>query len=113
MNFKSGVDPRYLSAPAWHGLWIADKEYQLQTDEEATCTSTGESKHSKERSRHYTGAYGFGYSHAFDLRIWVFVDEDETTNFALGLKSSLGEDYVVVVESDHIHVHWSPVYHEE
>ena len=106
MKFKQGVNPRYLSAPAWWGLWQADSIHKILSSQEAVCTSTGDSKHSVERSKHYTGDYGCGYCDAFDLRTW-HVDPKE---YAKRLKKRLGKDYVVIVESDHIHIHHGPVY---
>ena len=106
MKFKEDVDPRYLSAPAWLGLWKADQVHIALVGKQAVCTSTGESKHSVKRSRHYTGEYGFGFANAFDLRTWYV----EVALFAERLKEELGEDYVVIIEETHIHVHWAPVF---
>ena len=105
MQFKKGVDPKHLSAPAWYGLHKADQIHRRMASREAVCTSTGEGKHRAERSMHYTGEYGRGWSRAFDLRIW-HVDPPE---YARRLKLSLGKDYVVLLEQTHIHVHWAPV----
>lgn len=112
MKFKRGVNPLYLSAPAWHGLWKADELHKELVGEEATCTSTGEGKHSVLRSKHYTGDYGFGYGQAFDLRIWAFPTLDEQKSLTSRLQKRLGKDYVVLLEKTHIHVHWGPQYHE-
>lgn len=108
MNFKQGVDPKYLSAPAWWGLWKADEVHKGLAQKEAVCTSTGDSRHSADRSRHYTGDYGFGFCDAFDLRTWHV----EAEEYAAVLREELGPDYVVIVESDHIHCHWAPVYRD-
>ncbi len=116
MKFKKGVDPRYLSSPAWHGLYLSDLVHRkLYKGQEATCTSTGDSRHSVERSRHYTGAYGLGFCNAFDLRTWAAGPHGEEGQearevFAKELREMLGDDYVVLAESNHIHVHWAPVY---
>lgn len=108
MQFKSGVNPRYLSAPAWFGAWQAARLHLEDTGGlEAVITSTGEARHSAERSAHYAGEYGFGFSRGFDLRIWHL---DNPADFRSRLKKRLGKDYVVVLESDHIHVHWSPTF---
>ena len=110
MNFKFGVSPKYLSAPAWFGLWQADELHKKITGQEATCTSTGEGKHSVERSMHYTGAYGYGHGQAFDLRIWAFETLQEQQEFRTKLKKKLGKDYVVILEKTHIHIHWGPTH---
>ena len=109
MKFKQHVDPRYLGAPAWYGLWLADELHKKVTGRDAVCTSTGEGRHSVMRSMHYTGAYGRGHGRAFDLRIWHLENPAE---FTRKLKKRLGPDYVVLLEKTHIHVHWGPVYHE-
>lgn len=108
MRFKADVDPKYLASPMWYALWLADELHQEEAGRPATCTSTGESKHHALRSRHYPGEWGYGYSHAFDLRTWHI----EAEAFAIKLRERLGGDYVVLVEDDHIHVHWGPVFHE-
>ena len=106
MKFKQGVDPKYLSAPAWYALWQADEAHKALCGKESVCTSTGDSKHSAERSKHYTGDWGYGYCQAIDLRTW-HVDPKE---YAKRLRRRLGKDYVVLVESDHVHIHHDPVY---
>jgi len=109
MKFKEGVDPKFLSAPAWHGLWVSDQVHKEMCGKDVVCTSTGEAQHSAKRSRHYTGAWGRGYGQAFDLRTW-YVDAQD---FASQLRFKLGDDYVVIVEDDHIHCHWSPIYKDD
>ena len=114
MKFKSRVSPKQLSAPAWYALYQADELHKKVTGEEATCTSTGEGRHSVERSMHYTGEYGNGFGRAFDLRIWAFDNPNNgsAAQFRTKLKKKLGKDYVVILESTHIHVHWGPTYNE-
>jgi hypothetical protein len=106
MKFKEGVDPKFLSAPAWYGLWIADRLHKSIAGREAICTSTGEGEHSVKRSRHYTGSYGRGFGNAFDLRQWHV----DPADFAEKLRTNLGKDYIVIIEQTHIHCHWAPVY---
>ena len=65
----------------------------------ATITSGTEGQHSVKRSAHYRGD-------AVDLRTW-HVDGQE---YADRLSEALGDDYVVLFERDHVHLHWSPVY---
>lgn len=110
MKFKKGVDPRYLSAPAWYGLWKCDEVYRDFVGRDAVCTSTGEGRHST-GSKHYTGEYQFGYSRAFDLRIWV-VPNEKLSELVNSLRRALGEHYQVVFERTHIHVEWEPRYVE-
>ena len=112
MNAKQGVDMRWLSAPAWYGAWQADQLHIAKTGQPATITSTGEGKHRAHRSAHYAGGY-LGHSRAFDLRIWAFTGTGEVpapAAFAKDLQDALGDDYQVILEADHIHVEWQPVY---
>jgi len=108
--FKEGVDPLGLSAPAWYGLHIADGVHKQLTGQEVTCTSTTEGTHSVLRSMHYTGAYGAGHGRAFDVRIWAFKDGPRLPEFVRRLKEELGDDYYVLLEKTHIHIHWGPVH---
>lgn len=133
MEFKDGVDPRYLSAPAWHGVYLCDRRHKIRTKRDLVVTSTGEGKHTAKRSRHYTGDYGFGHGHAFDVRVWYLftgVDLGDPSELELQgwilacrtfveqLQADLGKDYVVLLELNargrpsHIHIHWAPVYQE-
>lgn len=100
MLAKLGVDVRTLSAEAWYAAFIADQVRADYDDGEITITSTTEGKHSVERSAHYRGD-------AIDIRIR---DMASPVTFADQLKNALGDDYVVLLERDHIHVHWSPIY---
>jgi len=106
MQFKQGVDPKDLAAPAWWALWQADEIHKKLAERDCVCTSTGDGKHSVERSRHYTGSWGKGYGFAFDLRTWHV----NATDYAIMLRQALTDEYVVIVESDHIHVHHAPKY---
>jgi hypothetical protein len=62
-------------------------------------------KHSAERSAHYRGD-------AIDTRSKTV---DNAPALAVAVQAELGPDYVVILENhqsrtEHIHIHWSPVY---
>lgn len=103
VEFKTGVNPSGLRQPIKDALpAINDVHKSLSDGLNAVVTSTIEGKHSVPRSAHYRGD-------AVDLRIWD-VDPEE---YAAKLEEVLGKDFVVVLESTHVHVHWSPIYQEE
>ena len=99
MKVKDGVDLDELRDEMRAACPIIDEVHQELAQREAIATSTKDGKHSVKRSAHYRGD-------AVDLRTW-YADGDE---FAIQLRLALGENFVVLHESDHVHVHWSPVY---
>lgn len=103
MKFKTGVSPQGLRRPIREALPTIDEIHKgLSGGKEGVVTSTTDGKHSVPRSAHYRGD-------AVDLRIW-HVDAEE---YAERIREALGEDFVVIVESTHVHCHWSPLYTEE
>ena len=71
--------------------------------EEAVITSgTEKHKHSVKRSRHYSGD-------ALDFRHRFFT-LPEKNRVLQELTRQLGNDFVVVLESTHYHIHYAPVY---
>lgn len=71
------------------------------TDETLWVTSANDSQHML-GSLHYENK-------AFDLRIWNVVGgRAEVDRWAVRLRTALGYDYDVVVESDHLHVELDP-----
>jgi len=111
MNFKRGVDRRFLSPQMWCALDDCNDIHRRLDEEgrDVTVTSTGEGKHSVKRSKHYVGDFGFGWSMAMDLRTW-HVEKNE---FAMQIRRKLGKHYVVVIEKTHLHIHYAPQYTEE
>ena len=69
-------------------------------------TSTRESKHLATRSGHYRGD-------GVDVRTRDLKTQDKKVAYRNAIKKKLGPDYVVILEGNHIHIHWSPIYHEE
>lgn len=102
MKLKEGVDCKGVNPKVWEALWKVDVIY-LKYGNELVITSLKEGKHSKKRSSHYRGD-------AADTRIWYF-NTDILLDVVNEIKNELGDDFVVVLESNHIHIHWSPIYH--
>ena len=100
MKVKDGVSLEGLRPEILAAFDEIDRIHIKLANTEATVTSTKEGRHSATRSAHYRGD-------AVDLRTWA-VDGDE---FAAILTDDLGGDYVVIHERDHVHLHWSPLYH--
>lgn len=90
-----------LSSRAWWAAHIADQIHQHMAGREVVITSAKDGKHRVERSAHYRGD-------AIDVRIWHV--EGQELEFVARLRNALGNDYVVILEKDHIHIHWSPTY---
>ena len=107
MKLKENVDISGLRREIRGAFGIIDQVHKDLSEEaagvrlEAIVTSATGGRHSVKRSAHYRGD-------AVDLRTW-HVDGD---SFADRLTEELGPDYVVLSESDHVHVHWGPVWSE-
>lgn len=99
MKLKDGVELDGLGREIRSAFTAIDRVHRELCGQEAIVTSTTEGKHSVKRSAHYRGD-------AVDLRTW-HVDGDQ---YARDLVEQLGDDYVVLHEGDHVHVHWGPVY---
>lgn len=102
VKLKAGAS---LENVSWRMFWaaiVADGIYRA-AGSEATITSGSDGKHSA-RSKHYAENNESGMVEALDFRTWG-VDAD---SIAGKMRSKLGENYDVVVESDHIHVEYDP-----
>ena len=95
MKIKSGVRVHGLRPEALL-IIIAAAEVWRSQGQALTITSVIDGRH-KRKSFHYSGA-------AVDFRIWDIDAKRATTDLA----AALGEDYVVILESDHIHAHYQP-----
>jgi len=96
MRLKSGVRIRGIRPELAVALEIAESVYRHESAE-LVVTSVTDSEH-KRGSLHYAGQ-------AADLRTRGLIDVIQTAN---GLRDRLGDDFDVVVESDHIHVEYQP-----
>jgi len=101
MKIKEGVEMRGLRREIRDAMTTIDHVHADMSapQGEATITSGTEGRHSVKRSAHYRGD-------AVDVRTW---DVDGQA-FADRLAADLGENFVVLFERDHVHVHWGPVY---
>jgi hypothetical protein len=70
---------------------------------EMVITSGTDGKHNAERSSHYRGD-------GADLRSRDLANDPLKWNLARAIRRKLGPDFVVLVESNHFHLHYSPVY---
>ena len=93
---KNGVDLRGLSPQMALAYTIACRCYGQY---DCVITSANDSKHGP-NSLHYKGQ-------ALDLRTRHLNGQGLQAVY-LKLKESLGEQFDVVLESDHIHVEWDP-----
>jgi len=68
-------------------------------DSELVLTSVRDSKHSFKNSFHYVGR-------AFDCRIWNY--NGNLNNLTQSIREALGDEFDVILESDHIHIEFDP-----
>jgi hypothetical protein len=96
---KSGVKINGLKPEMVMGLVIAEGYFSSAGVPDMVVTSAVD------------GVHGFGSLHyvgyAVDLRIWG-IESGFLPKFVEGLSSDLGEEFDVVLESDHIHVEFQP-----
>jgi len=92
-----GIKPELLLA-----VIIAESVFRTY-EVEFVITSIADGKHQATNSKHYSG-------NAFDVRI-KNIPTKETLDYIIhSLKSNLTKDYRVILESDHIHIDYNPVY---
>ena len=97
MKVKPGVSVRGIQPATVFGLIICHSVFQ-DLGETLTVTSGTEGSHSW-ASLHYVGQ-------AFDIRIRDL--RNEVARVVERLKSALGKEFDVVLESDHIHIEFQP-----
>ena len=98
MKIKNGVEVNGLRPEILLAIFIADGIWNKH-GQELVITSCTDGKHGR-GSKHYIG-------NAFDGRTRYF-NEDEKHAILIELKNSLGEQYDVVLESDHMHIEFDP-----
>ena len=98
MRLKDGVDLTGVSWRMFHAAVVAEAVY-AKYNAELVITSARDGKHSA-RSLHYEGL-------ALDLRTRSLMRED-VPRVVADMKAALGDDYDVVLESDHIHLEFDP-----
>ena len=97
MTIKPGVSLTGLRTETLAGLMIADQVF-ADLSEQLTITSCTDGNHSR-GSLHYVGL-------AFDARTRNLTNTPDAV--ASRLRGSLGGEFDVVLESDHIHVEFQP-----
>lgn len=98
MRLKEGVKILGMSTELLLGLNVADQVYR-EYKIELVITSVVDGRHSK-TSLHYSG-------NGADLRTRNFPEEDHE-RIRAEIKDRLGEDFDVILESDHIHMEFQP-----
>lgn len=97
IHLKEGVDWHEIDHRIYHAVAIAAEVWKGLGKPTLTITS-GRRPATGRRSWHWYGC-------AVDLRIWGL---DDPAVAARRLAAALGDDYDVVLESDHIHVEFDP-----
>ena len=98
MRLKKGVRIHGARPEIIIGMMVADSIYK-EYGQELVITAIADGKH-VERSDHYDGA-------GFDCRTRYF-GEDEKESAQWALQAALGQDFIVILESTHIHISWRP-----
>jgi hypothetical protein len=98
MKLKHSVKLTDLKPQTVLAMQVAAEVYR-EAGAEFVITSVNDSKHMT-NSLHYSG-------YAFDCRIWT-LEEDMRQPVANDIGAALGEDFDVVLESDHLHLEWHP-----
>lgn len=99
LKLKPGVKVQGLSNEILLAAVIANTVYASH-GYDCVVTSLLDGTHSR-TSLHYCG-------NAIDLRTRIFPSQSVAIAVVDDLKSCLGDDYDVVLESDHIHVEYQP-----
>jgi hypothetical protein len=100
LSLKPGVRLRGILPEMVVGLMVCESVYD-EWEFPLVVTSANDSEHSP-RSRHYLGA-------AVDLRIGHgIVPVIHRNDLVEDLRDSLGPDFFVLLEGDHIHVSYKP-----
>lgn len=98
MKLKSGVKIQGIRPELLFALNVADRIYNTR-GKELVITSLNDGVHSP-GSKHYSGD-------AADLRTRFFTHPQQK-EIEARLVASLGQDYDVVLENDHIHIEYHP-----
>ena len=96
MLIKLGVDISRLNREIRRAMKTIDAQYKKTIEQEAVITSTYEGNHSV-ASLHYA-------NDAIDIRL----SQLYISTIKRDLKKALGNNFDVVVETDHIHIEYDP-----
>ncbi len=104
MKIKKGVKINGAKPELLFGLLIAQRVYE-EHGVELRVTSICDGKH-KRASAHYTGrAADLG---TLSTANWKQYGSELKADITAGLKDDLGQEFDVILESDHIHVEYDP-----
>lgn len=96
MKIKQGVSIKGLRPEMLLGIYIVDPIIESY-GQEAVITSCTDGKH-KKGSRHYIGL-------ASDFRTWTL---DSPEKCVRAMQEALGNEFDVILETDHIHIEYDP-----
>lgn len=99
MKLKPGVIVQGISNEAIFGVLAAQAVYQ-KYGLDFVITSMLDGKHSS-KSKHYRGD-------AVDIRTRHIQNDNMKAQIVADIKSALGDDYDVILESTHIHLEYDP-----
>ncbi len=96
MKLKKDITLHGIQPAMVMGCMVIEDIYK-GAGEEFLITSCTEGKHSRQ-SNHYLG-------YAIDIRIWNLINH-KPEQMVKAMKKGLGEEFIVILEEDHIHVHF-------
>jgi hypothetical protein len=99
IRLKDGVSLAKLTPQGLLIAVVTDQVYAANGQSVCVITSGDDGKH-REKSKHYEGK-------ALDFRTFMLT-QDKQTKVRAELAAALGEDFDVVLESDHLHVEHHP-----
>lgn len=102
MKIKPGVSIVDCSAEILRGAILIESLFVSRGTSLVITSGVERYKHSAERSAHYRGD-------AIDVRSRD-IPKEEQKPLLKAIKRKLGPHYVVILESTHYHLHWSPIY---
>lgn len=100
LKLNSSVDPAQIKPELNLAIIVALSIWNRSNEPVLTITSISDSKHSR-KSRHYIG-------YAADLRIREL--HHDPVALVKGLMEALTDDYLVLLEEDHIHLAYQPTW---
>lgn len=96
-KYKEGVVKDGITDKAEHAIRVSDEVHKDVLDRESTVTSVNDGKHMA-GSKHYEG-------NAVDFRTRDMTPT-QAEKIKVKMQNSLGKDYDVINEGDHIHVEY-------
>jgi len=101
IKIKGGVKIDLLRPQALLALAVAEQVYREEYEVDCVLTSGNDGRH-KVGSKHYQG-------NAVDIRVWNLPNgADDGHQAAALIAKSLGDNYDVIFELDHIHIEYDP-----